>query len=274
MINISKVLKNYLPLLTQDFNTNHIGIDLVGNLNNHGVLDDIIAIYDGTVEKIEVNCNKVYSDINEAFKDYGHSYGCFVLINHGNINGHNYKTRYAHLEYRSNSHLYVGMKIKKGDKIGYMGNTGYTFGGHLHFELIKDEITINPYILIFNNYELNDLDKPIYTLPNNVLRDNNKNQFEVLISNLNVRKGPGTDYEVVYYPCKEGIYNVLNKENDWYMIKENMWINSIGGKYYPVYNVNNNVNNNVNTKKTTFIKIRNIISKIFARLKKIFGKLH
>lgn len=67
-------------------------------------------------------------------------YGRTVVINHGN----GYKSRYAHA-----SELYVsaGDKVERGQVIGRVGNTGRSYGktgNHLHFELTKDGVKVNP----------------------------------------------------------------------------------------------------------------------------------
>ena len=66
------------------------------------------------------------------------SYGNFVKLKHDN----GYYTLYAHLK-----EVYVkkGAIVKKDDFIGYMGNTGKSYGAHLHFEVrnIKD-VRIDP----------------------------------------------------------------------------------------------------------------------------------
>ena len=230
---MGKVLEYYNPMMTLPFGNEHIGIDIVGKGNGYGVLDGIVALDKGTIEAIEFNCSKTYSNVNDAIRDWGHSYGCYVLLNHGTINGHVYKTRYAHLQYRSNSLLRVGQVIQKGQGIGEMGATGNTNGGHLHFEVIRDGKVIDPYDLIFKGKELSDLDKPKATLPTTVTRDEYVDQFEVLYSDVNVRSGAGTNYEVVYYPCDKGIYNVLEISGEWFRIKDGMWINKIAGTYLP-----------------------------------------
>lgn len=62
---------------------------------------------------------------------YSSSYGNVVFIKH-NINGVAYETVYAHMENRAVS---VGQPVSKGQYLGNMGNTGRSFGAHLHFEL-------------------------------------------------------------------------------------------------------------------------------------------
>ncbi|PFA86228.1 SH3 domain-containing protein [Bacillus cereus] len=66
---------------------------------------------------------------------YSESYGNAVFISH-NINGKNYTTVYAHLSSRAVS---GGQKVKQGQKIGIMGNTGQSEGQHLHFEIHTGE---------------------------------------------------------------------------------------------------------------------------------------
>jgi peptidoglycan hydrolase CwlO-like protein len=62
---------------------------------------------------------------------YSSSYGNVVYMTHS-INGQTFTTVYAHM---SASSVSTGQYVKKGQRIGTMGNTGYSFGQHLHFEL-------------------------------------------------------------------------------------------------------------------------------------------
>lgn len=59
------------------------------------------------------------------------TYGNVIMITHS-INGHTFTTVYAHL---SGYNTKVGQSVKKGQVIGYMGQTGRAFGSHLHFEI-------------------------------------------------------------------------------------------------------------------------------------------
>ncbi|KKK39458.1 peptidase M23 [Mesobacillus campisalis] len=65
--------------------------------------------------------------------DYSSSYGNVIYISHS-INGQVYTTVYAHLSSRA---VGVGSVVSKGQRIGTMGNTGQSYGQHLHFELHK-----------------------------------------------------------------------------------------------------------------------------------------
>jgi len=71
--------------------------------------------------------------------------GKTIMINHG----YGFKTRYAHL---SEIKVKAGQRVKRGDIIGLMGSTGYSTGPHLHYEVIRNGRTLNPY-----NYILNDM---------------------------------------------------------------------------------------------------------------------
>lgn len=69
-------------------------------------------------------------------QDYG-GYGNCVIIDHGG----GYITLYAHGSKRLVS---VGQIVKRGQRIMLMGNTGFSFGSHLHFELLKGASTYDP----------------------------------------------------------------------------------------------------------------------------------
>lgn len=69
--------------------------------------------------------------------NYSKSYGLVVYIDHG----YDYKTRYAHL---SKFNVNYGQKIKRGDIIGYVGNTGISSASHLHYEVLYKNNQINP----------------------------------------------------------------------------------------------------------------------------------
>jgi len=63
------------------------------------------------------------------------SYGETIMLEH-NINGDVWETVYAHM--RENSRRFKdGQRVKQGDVIGQMGDTGNSTGQHLHFELHK-----------------------------------------------------------------------------------------------------------------------------------------
>lgn len=65
-------------------------------------------------------------------------YGITVEIEHRRSG---YKTRYAHL---ADSKVKVGDRIKRGDIIASLGNTGRSTGPHLHYEIRKGNQALNP----------------------------------------------------------------------------------------------------------------------------------
>lgn len=64
-------------------------------------------------------------------------FGKHIRIDHG----HGYLTIYAHL---SKYNVTKGQKVKRGDLIGFVGNTGRSEAPHLHYEVWKDKERINP----------------------------------------------------------------------------------------------------------------------------------
>ena len=73
-----------------------------------------------------------------AFNNEGtRGYGRQILLNHG----FGYKTRYAHL---SKIEVMPGQKVKRGEKIGEVGNTGLSKGPHLHYEVIYKGVHVDP----------------------------------------------------------------------------------------------------------------------------------
>lgn len=145
---MSRVFKNKGNVITQAFKKGvHNGIDLVGT---GYTLDYITAHSEGTV--VAVRNNYKTND------KYGCSYGNYVKIKH---NG--YYTLYAHMKYNSVT-VRVGQKVSKGQVIGYMGNTGHSFGAHLHFEVRdKNDNFINPTAYINADLPVNNPTEPNYT---------------------------------------------------------------------------------------------------------------
>ena len=71
------------------------------------------------------------------------SYGNYVMVNHGaDENGNTYVSLYAHMQ--SPASVSVGQTVSKSDVLGYVGNTGYSFGNHLHLELRVNNARTNP----------------------------------------------------------------------------------------------------------------------------------
>ena len=73
----------------------------------------------------------------QAATGWNGGYGTVVKIQHSN----GLITVYAHLDSLS---VKVGQKVSAGQTVGLIGNTGRSFGPHLHFEVIKNGVKVNP----------------------------------------------------------------------------------------------------------------------------------
>lgn len=115
--------------ITQGYNDNHHANDIVGG---GYTLDYVVAHSDGKV----IFCQDGYNNMKGSTGNA--SYGNCVKIDHGN----GYATLYAHMQ----KGLLVknGDYVKKGQRLGYMSDSGNAYGGHLHFEVWKDENRIDP----------------------------------------------------------------------------------------------------------------------------------
>lgn len=95
---------------------NHKGIDFRGKIG-----EPIKATAEGTV----------------SFVGQKGGYGNCVIIKHNN----GFETLFAHL---SKTTVKEGQKVEIGTEIGKLGNSGRSTGPHLHYEIIKDGMKINP----------------------------------------------------------------------------------------------------------------------------------
>ena len=113
------------PFITQDYGPTafaqyayrtkfHNGVDFRAPIGT-----PVFAAFDGVVKWLDNN-DKGTSKWSK------YQYGKYILIEHEN----NLSTLYAHL---SRFVVQKGQKVKKGDLIGYSGNTGYSYGPHVHF---------------------------------------------------------------------------------------------------------------------------------------------
>lgn len=89
---------------------------------------------------------EVYATGNGVIERATHSrrgYGNHIVIDHG----YGYQTLYAHLH---KFDVREGQEVKRGELIGYVGNSGLSVAPHLHYEVIKDGVKINP-VNFFHN---------------------------------------------------------------------------------------------------------------------------
>lgn len=119
---------------SKGYNYDHWGIDLTGYNGSYNVLAWVLAHSAGTVVELRNNC-RGYEE---------NSYGNYVLLRHDN----GMYTMYAHGSYNT-VQVRVGQRVAKGQRLFYMGNTGHSFGGHLHFEIRQSngyKIDPEPYL--------------------------------------------------------------------------------------------------------------------------------
>ncbi len=107
----------------------HEGIDFTADIGT-----PVYATGDGTVTR--------------AYRST--TYGNVIFINHG----YGYQTRYAHLH---KFNIRYGEPVKRGQVIGYVGNTGRSQGPHLHYEVLYKYRPIDPI-----NFFQRDLDNEEY----------------------------------------------------------------------------------------------------------------
>lgn len=89
----------------------------------------------------------IYATADGVVKDAGFNTGGFgnrVVINHGN----SYETLYGHM-YRIKAR--VGQRVKRGEVIGYVGNTGKSSGPHCHYEVHRYGSPVNPIYYFYND---------------------------------------------------------------------------------------------------------------------------
>jgi len=107
--------------ITQGYKSYHPGLDLDGITG-----DEIRPIKDGVVELISTS---------------KFAYGNAILINHGE----GLSSLYAHL---SKIYVFEGETVDTNTVIGEMGATGRSWGDHLHLEVRKNGIPINPFTIL------------------------------------------------------------------------------------------------------------------------------
>lgn len=134
----TRILEQRECNITQNYTSNHQATDIVGV---NPKLDYVLAHSSGKIIFYQDGYDNLKGSVGNL------SYGNCIKIDHGN----GFATLYAHM--RKNLLVKNGQYINKGDRIGYMGESGNAYGAHLHFEVWKDGVRINP---------LEYLDKDLY----------------------------------------------------------------------------------------------------------------
>lgn len=175
---LSRVLQTGSNQITCAYGNGHNGIDLVKKRFSY---DGIIAHTQGEVVYVQNGYKNAKGTRGMA------AFGNMVKIKHPN----NYRTVYAHL---ASVDVEKGDKVSTGQRIGYMGNTGNSYGGHLHFEVRNTSdkrINPKPYI----NADLpNSTTGKVSVEKVEVSSKYTVGRYEVTADLLNVREGASTDF--------------------------------------------------------------------------------
>ncbi len=99
----------------------------------------------------------IYATANGTVSNTGRmkgysGYGILVEINHG----YGYRTLYAHM---NDVKVKPGQKVKRGELIGHVGNTGLSSGPHCHYEVIVNGKKVNPVYYFFNDVSVEDYER-------------------------------------------------------------------------------------------------------------------
>ena len=79
-------------------------------------------------------------------------FGNHIIIDHG----YGYESLYAHMQKYT---VLRGQKVKRGDLIGYVGNSGKSTAPHLHYEVHKDGRKVNPAYYFHNDLTPDEFDR-------------------------------------------------------------------------------------------------------------------
>ena len=111
--------------VTQKYHAGHIGMDIVGLSSKN-----IVSPVEGVV--------KTSTWVSKQADPLTWEWGNYVRVD--DAKGNRYY--FCHMDSRAVS---VGQRVQVGTKLGVMGNTGYSFGAHCHFEVrTKNNVRTNP----------------------------------------------------------------------------------------------------------------------------------
>lgn len=112
----------------------HTGIDFAAAIGT-----PIYATADGLIDEVQVSFS---------------GYGKMVEVDHG----FGYRTRYAHMHGFA---VRKGQRVRRGELIGYVGNTGLSTAPHLHYEVLINGVQVNPVHYFFNDLNPAEYEKII-----------------------------------------------------------------------------------------------------------------
>ncbi len=235
------VLEHKKYMITTYYSDLHHGIDIVRfNIETARTdLDYILAHSDGVVTLTQDGLGNMKGTTGML------AYGNFVKIDHGN----GYSTLYAHM--KKGLLVKNGQKVYKGQRLGYMSDSGNAYGGHLHFEVFKNGIKIDPTPYLNTSFNNNI---------NNISTNKSENQIYTVVAGDTlsaIARKYGTTYQKLaeYNHIKnpdlifvgQKIVIPLEKSNDniVYIVKSGDYLSLIAAKYnttwQKIYNDNKDI---------------------------------
>lgn len=215
--------------LSRGFTSTHKGIDMCWSSSYGGQNAPIYAPADGTVVAI---VDGKGNDTSGAA-----TWGNYIKIKHADgvytLMGHCLKWCMQ---------VKVGDKVKRGQYITNMNNSGYSFGSHIHYEVYVGGsgtgYRVDPLKYTFawpgqtvgsssECYSQIQHYSPTTYVGTPVARDTTKDQLEVIVADLNGRNAAGTAATKLGFVNK-GFYNILvQKSTDgytWYQLETKLWV--------------------------------------------------
>lgn len=212
--------------LSRGYSSSHKGIDMCWNWDYGGPNAPVLAPGDGEVVSIDDGWGNTYSS---GVANWGN----YIKIKHAT----NIYTLSAHL-LKGSLKVKVGDKVKRGQTIAYMNNSGYSNGNHVHFEVYVGgsgtAYRVDPlkycYAYPKDIVHRDDVDSvmrytPIERRGTPVARNTKVDQVQVTATTLRARKTPSLKGEIFgysnrgYFDCKGMVeadgYKWFNIEDFW-----------------------------------------------------------
>lgn len=137
----------------------HSGLDLVGQDSKV-----IYAPCDGII-----SASTIITDKSNRTWEWG---------NYIRLDGEGYQIYMCHMSMRL---VEAGTHVKQGEPIGIMGNTGYSFGEHCHFEIRQNGVAVNPANILHINNIAGTVYQNSFDIPKKENEDMTKEQVMELI---------------------------------------------------------------------------------------------
>lgn len=185
--------------MDKDYGVDHYGADCVPGAV--GVADYVVADEDGIIESVKDTVKGQVEKITST-----DALGNNIKLRHSAKD----ISRYCHLAYGSIK-VKPGDIVKKGDVLAKMGDTGYCFGAHVHFERYIGTVRKDP-LLYFTGEQIITVDEKYRAKKNDTQIQENTSttqstQIKYIVNTalLNIRTAPGLSAGLAGSPIKQGV---------------------------------------------------------------------